>query len=258
MAKVKKFAEGKSVTDRFLDWATDKDTRSVMDMPRKDMRNPQYRKELEQKQALQEPDISPEDLMAGPIKKLTNVARTYKVGKRAKPISEAAMKVRSEVEEAERIKNFYNQQQKKYLEKEQKNIKDAKVNPQLYNAGKYDEFYPQGANKLSTQTLADRVQKEGITSFRNRYIDQKEKEIVNDAQKAERAAVGKQNLKRKFLPKTPATYGSIGAAGNVMMEAEDRASGLLNKPDTEYKKGGKVRTASQRADGCAIRGRTRA
>ena len=260
MARIKKFAEGKSVTDKFLDYVTDKDTRSVMDMPKKDMRNPQYRKELEQKQALQEPDISPEDLIAGPVKALKNVARTYQVGKMAKPISEAAMKMRPEVEEAERIKNFASKQNKNYLEKEQKNIKDAKVNPQLYNAGKYDEFYPQGANKLSTQTLADRVEKEGITSFRNRYIGQKEKEIVNDAQKAERAAVGKQTLKRKFLPRTPLTYGSIGAAGNVMMEAEDQASGLLNKPDTEYKKGGKVKsfsTASRRGDGIAQRGKTK-
>jgi hypothetical protein len=44
MAKVKKFAEGRSVTDKFLDYVTDKDTRSVMDIPKKDMRDPQYGK----------------------------------------------------------------------------------------------------------------------------------------------------------------------------------------------------------------------
>jgi len=66
MARVKKFAEGKSVTDKFLDYVTDKDTRSVMDIPKKDMRDSKYRKELEKKQALE--TSSPELQLVGPIK----------------------------------------------------------------------------------------------------------------------------------------------------------------------------------------------
>lgn len=68
MARRKKFDEGGSVADRILDWATDKDTRSVMDKPVTDMRNPQYRKELQQRQGLE--TSSPELLLIGPARGL--------------------------------------------------------------------------------------------------------------------------------------------------------------------------------------------
>ena len=77
MAKIKKFAEGMSVTDKFLDYVTDKDTRSVMDMPEKDMRNPQYRNELTKKQALE--TSSPELAFIGPAKGATAAAKAASV-----------------------------------------------------------------------------------------------------------------------------------------------------------------------------------
>lgn len=77
MAKVKKFSEGKSVTDKFLDYVTDKDTRSVMDIPEKDMRNPRYRKELEEKQALE--TSSPELALVGPAKGASAAAKAASV-----------------------------------------------------------------------------------------------------------------------------------------------------------------------------------
>jgi hypothetical protein len=66
MRKLKKFADGDSVTNKFFDWMTDKDTRSVMDIPEKDMRDPQYRKELGEKQALE--TSSPEFALIGPAR----------------------------------------------------------------------------------------------------------------------------------------------------------------------------------------------
>lgn len=66
MVRRKKFDEGGSVADRVLDWATGKDKRSVMDKPTEDMRNPQYRKELEQKQGLE--TSAPELLLVGPAR----------------------------------------------------------------------------------------------------------------------------------------------------------------------------------------------
>lgn len=53
MVQRKKFDEGGSVMDRVFDHLTGKDTRSVMDKPVQDMRDPEYRKELEYKQALE-------------------------------------------------------------------------------------------------------------------------------------------------------------------------------------------------------------
>jgi len=51
-----------------------------------------------------------------------------------------------------------------------------------------------------------------------------------------------------------------GAAKGLRNYGRMYKQGLGMKPDTnyEYKKGGKVSSASKRADGCAIRGRTKA
>jgi hypothetical protein len=48
--------------------------------------------------------------------------------------------------------------------------------------------------------------------------------------------------------------GGGGASGSDMSFMK----GLGNKPNPTYKKGGKVKSASARADGCCIRGKTKA
>lgn len=219
MAKVKKFAEGKSVTDKFLDWATDKDTRSVMDIPKKDMRDPAYRKELERKQALKEPDISPEDIVIGPAKKAVAAFKAYS---NAKKVGRVAPEIGSNVSRM---------------------VKDE--NP-------WDAI----RKKADVDRASDIVEREGKESFKDRVRQQQQEEIQKEVQKQKQAASGRGGLKRES--RTEIAPRNYGAASNLAMEAEDQANGLFNKPDTEYKKGGKVRSASARADGIAIRGKTRA
>jgi len=66
VAQRKKFDRG-GVVDKAYDLLTGKDTRSVMDKPaRDDMTDPQYRKEMEQKQALK--TTAPEMALVGPAR----------------------------------------------------------------------------------------------------------------------------------------------------------------------------------------------
>jgi len=52
--------------------------------------------------------------------------------------------------------------------------------------------------------------------------------------------------------------GGGGTGGGASGSDMSFMKGLGNKPNPTYKKGGKVKSASARADGCAIRGKTRA
>jgi hypothetical protein len=245
MAKVKKFAEGRSVTDKFLDYVTDKDTRSVMDMPKKDMRDPQYRKEMEQKQAIKEPDISPEDIVIGPAKKAAAAVKAFsnarKVG-RATP--EIGSNVSRMVDKSPKYEGFGSTEE--YLRHGEK-MSPANL------AKEKAAFEKQRADvrKSIANYDAGEVEKEGIDSFRGRVKQQQQEKM----QKQKQVASGRGRLKRFSRDEiAPSNY---GAASNLAMEAEDQASGLVNKPETAYKKGGKISSASTRADGCAQRGKTK-
>ena len=250
MAKVKKFAEGRSVTDKFLDYVTDKDTRSVMDMPKKDMRDPQYRKEMEQKQAIKEPDISPEDIVIGPAKKAAAAVKAFsnarKVG-RATP--EIGANVSRMVDKAPKYEGFGSTEEW---------MRHGEMMSPANLAKERAAFEKQikESKKIRTDYDAGAVEREGIDSFKGRVRQQQQEKMQEKMQKQKQAASGRGRLKRFSRDEiAPSNY---GAASNLAMEAEDQASGLLNKPDTEYKKGGKVKSASARADGIAIRGKTRA
>jgi hypothetical protein len=254
MAKVKKFAEGKSVVDKFLDYATDKDTRSVMDMPKKDMRDPQYRKELEQKQALKEPDLSPEDIVIGPAKKAGAAIKAFSNARKA---GRATPEIGSNVSRMVDNSPKFDPKYEGFGSTEEWMRYGERMSPA--NLAKEKAAFEKKMarhKKLETQYAANDVEREGNASFRNRVAQQQQKEMQEEMQKRKQAASGRGRLKRFSRDQiAPSNY---GAAGNLAMEAEDQASGLLNKPETGYKKGGKVRSASARADGIAIRGKTRA
>jgi hypothetical protein len=245
MAKVKKFAEGRSVTDKFLDYVTDKDTRSVMDMPKKDMRDPQYRKEMEQKQAIKEPDISPEDIVIGPAKKAAAAVKAFsnarKVG-RATP--EIGSNVSRMVDKSPKYEGFGGTEEW---------MRHGEMMSPANLAKEKAAFKKQmeESKKIRTDYDAGAVEKEGVDSFKARVKQQQQEKM----QKQKQTASGRGRLKRFSRDEiAPSNY---GAASNLAMEAEDQASGLVNKPETAYKKGGKISSASTRADGCAQRGKTK-
>jgi hypothetical protein len=245
MAKVKKFAEGRSVTDKFLDYVTDKDARSVMDMPKKDMRDPQYRKEMEQKQAIKEPDISPEDIVIGPAKKAAAAVKAFsnarKVG-RATP--EIGSNVSRMVDKSPKYEGFGSTEEW---------MRHGEMMSPANLAKEKAAFKKQmeESKKIRTDYDAGAVEREGVDSFKARVKQQQQEKM----QKQKQIASGRGRLKRFSRDEiAPSNY---GAASNLAVEAEDQASGLVNKPETAYKKGGKISSASTRADGIAQRGKTK-
>jgi hypothetical protein len=61
----------------------------------------------------------------------------------------------------------------------------------------------------------------------------------------------------KVGPRTSGGFGG-GTGGGASGSDMSFMKGLGNKPNPTYKAGGKVKSASKRADGCCIRGKTRA
>jgi len=59
-------------------------------------------------------------------------------------------------------------------------------------------------------------------------------------------------------PRTGPTSGGFGGGSGGSGSDMSFMKGLGNKPSPTYKAGGKVKSASARADGCCIRGKTKA
>jgi hypothetical protein len=73
-------------------------------------------------------------------------------------------------------------------------------------------------------------------------------EKVQDAEAKQKAADAR-NLARRFVTEGKSVFGGSGDLEKGMM------GGRMKKPS--YKKGGVVSSASKRADGCAIKGKTK-
>lgn len=86
-------------------------------------------------------------------------------------------------------------------------------------------------------------------------IERDVRQMVNDnqAKNQEYYAKNKANAAKKEAAKDYEIFGSRGDAARKGME-----EGRMDEMGTAYKKGGSVSSASKRADGCAIRGKTRA
>ena len=86
--------------------------------------------------------------------------------------------------------------------------------------------------------------------------DERMREIVKE-KAAKRAALTQSSM---ISPKGNTTAAGRGGVSSGNAGASDMKfmKGIGNKPDPTYKKGGKVSSASKRADGCCIRGKTRA
>ena len=59
------------------------------------------------------------------------------------------------------------------------------------------------------------------------------------------------------LPKPTGGTGGGGTGGGASGSDMSFMKGLGNKPNPTYKKGGKVSSASKRADGCCVKGKTK-
>lgn len=223
MAKRKKFDEGGSVADRVLDLATGKDTRSVMDKPVKDMRDPQYRAELERKQALE--TSSPElDVLTGGVgSKGFGVSRN--ILKRA-PTKRPNVRIGEALET--RARN------------------EESILEHLNRRGKT----PEERTRL-IQEHKDAVRKQEEDAIRRKKADEK---TAIEIQAVKSVAVplirntyylGNEAEKSELLQKRKAA-----AAEKAKKELEEEFA-------KDYKRGGKVSAASKRADGCAQRGKTK-
>jgi len=198
-----------------------------MDKPSQDMRNPAYRKELEKKQALQEPPLSPEDLVIGPAKKVYEVGKlAYAARKGLKEAPEIGANVSRMVGSSrDDLTKRLGLGAKKDSTKLAEEVKELK--------------------KARTEALAENIQKTGEARFKGKLEKQQRT-------RRQQSASGREELTNAARYQiAPMSYGTVG---NLAMEAEDRASGALQRK----KAGGKVKSASARADGIAIRGKTRA
>jgi hypothetical protein len=71
-------------------------------------------------------------------------------------------------------------------------------------------------------------------------------------EQANKLTPAQEKANKIYLSKVAAENAEVASGNKNMKEAE------MNTTGYEYKKGGKVSSASKRADGCAIRGKTRA
>ena len=217
MARIKKFAEGKSVTDKFLDYVTDKDTRSVMDIPKKDMRNPKYRKELEEKQALE--TSSPELVLVGPARGAS-----------------AAVKAAS-AEGRGATRGF-----SEYLSPAPRPNKIPEIGEKL-------------PGRIHKQNLKD------LKKYEDAFTPEQLKKAARDYTKKDIQAYKEANIPSEATRKARKVQRiKDDAAKQAMSGTAFGLSDVVNssRKNEDYKKGGAVKSASSRADGIAIRGKTRA
>lgn len=205
MAKVKKFADGDSVTNKFFDWMTDKDTRSVMDIPEKDMRNPQYRKELERKQALE--TSSPEFALIGPAKGASAAAKAASVEGRG-----AARGFLDELSPSPAPKRIPEIGEMLPSKVHKQNLKDLK---------KYEDAF---STPEKLKQAAREYTKKDIQAYKDSNIPD---EVTRRARKVQRIKddVAKQGM-------SGAAFGLNDAVNS-------------NRQDNSYKIGGKVTTAGK-------------
>lgn len=76
------------------------------------------------------------------------------------------------------------------------------------------------------------------------------------AEKAARKAREEANAKKGAEALKKADYEAFGSRGDAARKGMEE--GKMNPAGDTYKKGGSVKSASARADGCCIRGKTRA
>lgn len=214
--RTKRYDEGGSVLDPVFDWATDKDTRSVMDKPEEDMANPKYRKELERKQALADSPVGPEDLIG------------LGLAKRAlKAVSAAEMAARPYVKNRIVVtKGIEIPDAPVRMPKSSEEITHAyrTMSKAEYEAAKKSGYFERNPNPKYPPADAKWWSGGDKTGKFGRHWERGEDALV---------------------VRTPS-------------EKVPTHKAVRFKDVEKMKKGGKVKSASARADGCAIRGKTRA
>jgi len=201
-----------------------------MDKPNQDMRDPAYRKSLERKQALEESPLSPEDLVVGPVK------RVYEAGKL---LYGARRAVKSAPDIGTSVSRMVGSSKDDLAKKLGLGAKET---PELAEKRR-KEF-----KAARTEHLADQVEKEGEARFKGKLERQaRTRQQQKAAGREGLEAAGKYNI-------VPMSYGTLG---NIAMEAEDKASGALQRAREGKKAGGVIKSASKRGDGIAQRGKTK-
>lgn len=82
-------------------------------------------------------------------------------------------------------------------------------------------------------------------------------EYANELQREMGRAKTMKNVNAQQSEKPPSKQSMQDAADEAMRRKEERAPTTRSTMGSVFKKGGKVSSASKRADGCAIRGKTR-
>lgn len=208
-----------------------------MDKPDQDMRNPAYRKSLERKQALEEPPLSPEDLVVGPVKRMYDAGRLlYRARGAIKSAPEIGTNVshmvRSSKDDLAKKLGLGAKETPELAEKRRKEFKAAR-----------------------TEHLADQVEKEGMDAFRKKYEKTLRDAYRDKMRRQETQALGAETIKDSI--KNTVIQRSAGTLGGAAMEAEDKASGAVQRAMERKKAGGVIKSASKRGDGIAQRGKTK-
>jgi hypothetical protein len=106
-----------------------------------------------------------------------------------------------------------------------------------------------GRPTVQTQQKMQKIDPEAGSKFKEKYLAEIEANRVLKEMERDKAI----NKARDFVKNGKAAFGPSGGGGGGM------GTGKMNRDISKnMKAGGKVKSASARADGCAIRGKTKA
>ena len=114
-----------------------------------------------------------------------------------------------------------------------------------------DAMEPTGEGKSFLERM-QRGMKNSDPETQKKFAETLERMVEQGKQERE----ARNEYKKNFTGNT--RVGGVGGGGSGGASDMRFMKGIGNKPDPTYKKGGTVKSASARADGIAIRGKTRA
>lgn len=101
------------------------------------------------------------------------------------------------------------------------------------------------------QSLSNEYRKNPSEKTKKAAYDAFESYKEEGIKEANKLTPAQEKAKKEYLSKVAAENAETASGNKNMKEAERNTTGY------EYKKGGKVSSASKRADGCAVRGKTK-
>jgi DNA-directed RNA polymerase delta subunit len=101
------------------------------------------------------------------------------------------------------------------------------------------------------QKLSNAYRKDPTEKTKKAAYDAFESYREEGIKEANKLTPAQEKARKEYLSKVAADNAEMASGNKNMKEASMNTSGY------EYKKGGKVSSASKRADGCAVRGKTK-